>query len=272
MEILITDGMSTDGTREIVSQIANRNSQFTMRILDNPDHIFSTGFNLALQQARGEVIVMLGGHTEIAPDYVRRCVAHLESPQVDCVGGIIHTAGENNHGNVIAIAMSSTFGVGGATFRTCTDLKALQEVDTVAFGAYKRQAMEGCGLLDEEMERNQDDEYNYRLRDKGGRIFAAPDICLKYHSRASLRSLWRQYYLYGYWKVRVFQKHPRQMRLRHYVPLAFVSALLSSAFGVGGVAFRTLPDRQMEVDTSVFAIYCRQVVDQIGALTGGETC
>jgi glycosyltransferase involved in cell wall biosynthesis len=226
MEILIVDGMSVDATREIVCELAHEHPAHTIQLLDNPDCIFSTGFNLGLQQARGEVIVMLGGHTEIAVDYVQRCVAHLKDPGVDCVGGSINTVAEDFLGQAIAIAMSSAFGVGGATFRIRTDLKAAEEVDTVAFGAYKRKSFEMCGLLDEEMVRNQDDEYNYRLRGMGRRIFLVPDLHLKYYSRTSFYALSRQYYQYGFWKVRVLQKHPRQMRLRQFVPPAFVLMLL----------------------------------------------
>jgi hypothetical protein len=122
--------------------------------------------------------------------------------------------------------MSRPFGVGGSAFRTIKD-RAMY-VETVAFPAYTREAIEKAGPFDEELIRNQDDEYNYRLQKLGGRILLSPDIRSRYYSRGSLRSLWRQYFQYGYWKVRVMQKHPRQMRVRQFVPALFVSVLLFS--------------------------------------------
>ncbi|HXM76736.1 MAG TPA: glycosyltransferase family 2 protein, partial [Thermoanaerobaculia bacterium] len=122
-------------------------------------------------------------------------------------------------------AMSSAFGVGGVAFRTTHDWSGF--VDTVAFPAFTRAAIEKAGAFDEELVRNQDDEYNYRLRELGGRILLSSDVRCRYFSRASLSSLWRQYFQYGYWKVRVMQKHPAQMRPRQFVPPLFVGCVLA---------------------------------------------
>lgn len=227
IEILIADGMSTDDTRKSVLDLSKKYPEHLITLIDNPGQIFSTGFNVAARVSKGEIILMLGGHTELAPDYISLTVSHLQSSNIDCVGGSLTTLADDLVGRAIAIGMSSSFGVGDVAFRTTSPLK-LEEVDTVAFGAYKRDVLEQCGLLDEEMVRNQDDEFNYRLRSFGCQIFLAPDLHLKYYSRVYLPALWSQYYQYGFWKVRVLQKHPRQMSLRQFVPPAFVLALLVS--------------------------------------------
>lgn len=224
MEVLIADGMSADDTRAIVQQLAAQHPHLQARLIDNPGRIVPTGFNAALAEARGDVIVRVDGHCEIAPDYVSRCVAHLLEDGVDGVGGPIETIGTSPLSETIALAMSSGFGVGGSAFRTVKDRAML--VDTIAFPAYTRSAVEIAGPLDEELVRNQDDEYNYRLRKLGFKLLLAPDVRSKYYSRGSLRSLWRQYYQYGFYKVCVLQKHPRQMRLRQFVPPAFVATVL----------------------------------------------
>ncbi len=169
-----------------------------------------------------------------ASSYVRRCVEHLLAGGVEAVGGPIETVGETDEAQAIALAMSSWFGVGGSGFRTVKDRATL--VETVAFPAYTRQTVQRIGPFDEELVRNQDDEYNYRLLKHGGRILLSPDIRSRYYSRSSLRSLWRQYYQYGFWKVRVMQKHPRQMRWRQFVPPAFVATMLGSP--LLGIFFR----------------------------------
>ena len=241
LEILVVDGMSGDGTRQAV--LAHAATRPNLRLLDNPAGIVPPGLNIGIRQARGEIVVRVDGHCEIAPDYVSRCVEHLlaghEGAPVEAVGGPIETVGETDEAQAIALAMSSWFGVGGSAFRTIKDRPLL--VETVAFPAYRRATLQHLGPFDEELVRNQDDEYNYRLLKSGGRVLLSPDIRSRYYSRSSLRSLWRQYYQYGYWKVRVMQKHPRQMRLRQFAPPAFVAGLLgSTALGLLFQPFRWL--------------------------------
>jgi succinoglycan biosynthesis protein ExoA len=220
MEIIIADGLSKDGTREIIEAVRAR--QPNLSLIDNPGKIVATGLNAALRLAKGEVIIRVDGHCEIATDYVRCCVSHL-TDDIDGVGGPLETVGETYTAEAIAAAMSSFFGVGGSAFRT--GAKEARLVDTVPFPAYKRETIQRAGDFDEELVRNQDDEYNYRVRKLGGRILLSPEIQSRYYSRASLPKLWNQYFQYGYWKVRVLQKHPRQMKARQFVPPLFVVGL-----------------------------------------------
>jgi hypothetical protein len=217
--------MSDDGTRERLAALQARDSR--VRVLDNPRRIVPTGLNLALRHVTADIVVRVDGHCEIAADYVRRAVDHLERDNVDAVGGPLHTIGKTWAARVIAAAMSSPFGVGGSAFRTRAEATML--TDTVAFPAYTRRILTRVGPFDEELVRNQDDEYNYRLRKLGGRVLLAEDVRARYYSRAGFRALWRQYFQYGFWKVRVLQKHPRQMRGRQFVPAAFVFAVAAAA-------------------------------------------
>ena len=238
LEVIVIDGMSSDGTRLIIQNFQSHDLR--VKLIDNPGEIVPTALNLALAKAQGEIVVRVDGHCEIAPDYVRRCVDHLLNAEVDGVGGPLETVGETPVAVVIARAMSSSFGVGNSAFRTKHNVSML--TDTVAFPAYKRRMMERAGPFDEELVRNQDDEYNSRLRKMGAKILLASDVHCRYYSRSSFRSLWRQYFQYGYWKVRVIQKNPHQVQVRHFVPAVFVTTLLISMlmtpfFEVGAYIF-----------------------------------
>ncbi len=228
IEVLIVDGMSTDNTRSIISNFSDSFPQLNIRILENPGKIVPSGMNIALRQAKGDIIIRVDGHCIIAADYVRKCVEHIQYEGVDGVGGSMESIGETSMGQAIATGMSSPFGVGNSAFRTISGKSLL--ADTVPFPAYTRKIIERAGLYDEELVRNQDDEYNYRIRELGGRILLAEDIRSTYFSRTSLKGLWRQYFQYGFYKGRVLQKHPLQMSPRQFVPPAFVLALLGSAF------------------------------------------
>lgn len=241
LEVLIADGMSTDQTRTIVEQLAKKHPTVKLEILDNPGKVVATGLNLALRRSRGEIIIRVDGHTVIAPDYVRQCVDALQRTQADNVGGRMNAIGDTSFGEAVALGTSTPFGVGGGRFHY-SDKE--EWVDTVYMGAWPRRVFEQIGLFDEELVRDQDDEFNYRLRAHGGKILLCPLIYSKYMVRSTPLALWCQYYQYGFWKVRVLQKHPLQMSLRQFVPPAFVASLLVNlvmgfitAWGFGALAF-----------------------------------
>jgi succinoglycan biosynthesis protein ExoA len=236
MEILIVDGMSMDDTRSLIQNFSEAYPSLHIRILDNPGRIVPTGMNIALREAKGEVVIRVDGHCLIAPDYVSKCVDHLKKDGVDGVGGPMESIGETKIAKAIAIGMSSPFGVGNSAFRTTSGRSML--VDTVPFPAYTWEVIKRAGFYDEELVRNQDDEYNYRIRELGGKILLADDVRSTYFSRSSLKGLWRQYFQYGYWKVRVLQKHPLQMSMRQFIPPVFVLGLFGSALLVFSPAYR----------------------------------
>lgn len=231
-EIIVVDGMSDDATRQVVAELAAATA-VAVRLLENPARTTPQALNLGVEAARGAVVVLVGGHCEIAPDYIAACVAALERSGAACVGGAMTTIGQTQRAEQIAMAQSSPFGVGGVAFRTGRETAGY--VDTVAFGAYRREVFAQIGGFDEELVRNQDDELNFRLTQAGGKIWLDPAIRVDYFSRASVGRLWRQYYEYGLYKVRVIQKRGAVPSWRHLVPAGFVLALALSLLAAIGL-------------------------------------
>lgn len=219
-EVVVADGNSNDDTREILIKIQEYENR--LKVIDNPKGIVSSGLNLAIQHSIGEIIIRIDGHTEVATDYIKQCIAALEKSGADNVGGKMTAIGTSRVGKAIAIATSTPFGIGGSRFHYSNKE---EKVDTVYLGAWKRSIFDRIGLFDEDLVRNQDDEWNYRLRERGGKIFLSQKIKSKYEVRNSLWALAKQYFQYGFWKIRVMQKHPRQMRISHYIPAIFLSIL-----------------------------------------------
>ena len=226
LEVLVVDGMSSDGTRDIVKRlIRDRGPYMSVRMLDNPSGTVPAALNIGVHNARGEIITRVDGHCEVASDFISRCVEALQRTGADNVGGVACAVGAGARGRAIALAVSSPFGVGGARFRYA---KKAGWVDTVFPVMWRSEVFQRIGLFDEELVRNQDDEFNLRLAQAGGRIWLDPSIRLPYYSRSDLRGLWRQYFQYGLYKVRVIQKRRGVASWRHLVPAVFVLALAAS--------------------------------------------
>jgi glycosyltransferase involved in cell wall biosynthesis len=223
IEVLILDGMSTDNSREVVEKLIEGKSQF--HLLLNLKVIQSAAWNLGIEKSHGEIVTIVSAHSILANDYISNAIETILRTGADLVGGPMTSIGEDNIAKVISIATSNPFGMGDARFHY-TNKEEI--VDTVYMGFCYRKLYEKIGGFDEEMVRNQDDELSYRILDHGGVIICNPEIKSQYYNRTSFRSLWKQYFQYGYWKVRVVQKHPKQMRLRQFVPPAFAGILIGS--------------------------------------------
>ncbi len=219
-EVLVIDGESSDDSPDIAQRFA-ADSDIDVRLFENPALKTAHGFNIGLDAARGEVIVRVDAHAEVAPDFLTESVAALRETDADAAGGPIKSVAEGLVGEAIALAMSSPFGIGNAAFRYSQEP---QYTDTVAFAAYRRDVFERIGSFAEDIDFGEDDELNYRLREAGGKIFLTPKIRSIYHTRSSLPALFRQYRAYGRAKVKVLRRHPAQGRLRQFVPAAFVGS------------------------------------------------
>lgn len=238
-EILVADGMSDDGTREILEQHAARHP--LLRVLANPGRIVSTGLNAAIRAARGRIILRMDAHTRYAADYCRRCVEVLERTGAQNVGGPARTVASSLLGRAVAAAYHSAFSTGGGRFHK-EDYEGW--VDTVPYGCWRKETLEQLGLFDETLVRNQDDELNLRLLRAGGRIWQDPQIVSWYTPRHSLRGLFRQYFQYGFWKVAVIRKHRLPGSRRHWVPAlcllagggSLAAAVTAAAAGAPGWA------------------------------------
>ncbi len=220
-EFLLADGMSDDGTRQILDEFVHEHPEF--RVISNTRLIVSTGLNAAIGVSTGKVILRMDAHTEYASNYIRRCIELLEITGADNVGGPARTCTTSWMGGAIAAAYHSRFACGGAAFHN-TEYEG--PVDTVPYGCWPRELFDRVGLFDETLVRNQDDEFNLRITRAGGRIWQSPEIVSWYSPRSSLRALFQQYFQYGFWKVAVIRKHSLPASGRHLIPPMFVAALL----------------------------------------------
>ncbi|MBT9527373.1 MAG: glycosyltransferase family 2 protein [Rhizobacter sp.] len=231
LQLVVADGQSDDGTRELLQAFAEREPRLVW--IANPARIVSTGLNAALKLATGEAIVRMDVHTEYADDYVAQCLAALAETGADNVGGPWHAVPDADAApmqHAVAAAFQSRWVAGGALSR---QLDHNGWVDTVYLGAWPRATFERFGGFDEQLVRNQDDEHNLRIVKGGGRVWQSSRIKSVYRPRATLSQVFRQYLQYGYWKPFVMKKHGQAASLRHLVPSVFVAALALSVLVAG---------------------------------------
>lgn len=224
LEVLFVDGMSTDRTREIVGEYAQMYP--FIRLIDNPRKIVPCAMNIGIRASRGEIIVRLDAHAIFPTKYFSELVQSLNALGADNVGGVCLTLPVNDTPvcRGIANVLSSSFGVGNSYFRI--GARDILAVDTVPFGCFRRELFDRIGFFDEELTRNQDDEFNGRIIKNGGRIYLLPHLTISYYARDSIRKVWRMYYQYGLFKPLVNKKLGMPATIRQFFPPCFVAGVV----------------------------------------------
>ncbi len=224
-EILVVDGMSSDGSRDIVKRISEQHADRSIQLIDNPKRILSSGWNIGIMAARGEYVIRPDAHGDVPDDFLEKSLTAMNAhPEATAVGGVVDTKGDGFWGETIAAVISSRVGVGGSSFRVGGESGP---APTVVFGLYKRKELIDIGGFDEGIVLNQDNVCHARLTAAGKILYFDPSITSTYRCRNSLVGLWKQMFRRSQWLVLMF-KHQREQAfsLRYFVPLLFVCGIV----------------------------------------------
>lgn len=226
-EVLVIDGHSTDRTLEIAQKtVSGFSNGAPVRFLENPKLLLAAGWNLGIQQARGEYVIRIDAHGYAGENFIQYSVdTMLNVKDAVCVGGAMKTEAISEKGQIVADVLSSPFGVGNAKFRYS---QKAEYVDTVAFGLYRKDIFDKVGFFDETLRRNQDNDMHRRIREAGGKFYLNPSIESVYYCRDSIRGMFKQGYANGKWNMITFYKDRASLSVRHLMPFLFVCGILGS--------------------------------------------
>lgn len=222
MEWIFVDGGSKDKTVELLEKYQNNHPEL-VRILNNPHKVVPFAMNIGIEASRGKYIVRLDAHADYARDYITKCIYYLENIDADNVGGVAETSAEGFVGQAISQMLSTKFGVGGSDFRTG---HGNRYVDTVPFGAFRREVFDRVGLFNPELLRSEDNDMNARIRENGGKIWLAEDIKFKYYCRDTVGGILKMGLQNGNALFHTLRKNRTAMSLRHFIPFAFLLSLI----------------------------------------------
>lgn len=224
LNVFVVDGMSDDGTRELILTLQSRFP--SLHLVENEKQLTPFAFNLGIKSQKADFYQIVGARQIISQNYIQDGILKIiDNPEIWCIGGLVENVFTDINSEIIAKAMGTSFGMGLGNFRIQTESSF---VDTVGTPLYPNHVFEKIGYFDEELVRNQDDDMNYRVSKAGGKIFFNAEISLKYYVRTKIDGLWRQFYQYGYWKVFVNKKHKAITTYRQLVPPLFVLYCLLS--------------------------------------------
>ena len=225
LEVLFVDGMSKDGTRDIVNGYSKKYP--FIRLLDNEKRIVPVAMNIGIRASKGNVIIRLDAHAQYPPNYFSVLVEKLKLLDADNVGVACRTDVLNKTPKTLAIreVLSNKLGVGNSTFRL--GINKVMEVDTVPFGCWKRDVFDKYGFYDERLIRNQDIELNKRIVRGGGHIFIVPDTYCTYLARETFWGLAKNNFGNGKWNILTvfYTKQLNSLSIRHFIPLLFLLSL-----------------------------------------------
>ena len=258
MEFIFVDGCSQDRTVEIINRYAEKDPDL-IRVMNNPYKVAPHAMNIGIENSTGKYIIRLDAHSEYYPDYISKCVYYLENTDADNVGGVAETISEGFVGNSIAGMLSTKFGVGNSEFRTTGESGY---VDTVPFGAFRRETFQRVGLFNTELLRSEDNEINARIRKNGGKIYLSSDIRFKYYCRNTVGGILTMGIKNGNALFRTVKVSPDAMSIRHFIPFAFLVSLivmpvLSAFFSLFGWLFAVEMALYLALDIYFSFVKCK---------------
>lgn len=257
-EVIVVDGLSEDATAEIVRKYAAQDER--VRLLSNPARITPAAFNIGVRAAKGELILTVGAHWYVPPDYLQQITKLFAEHAIDCLGGRIVRVVETDIGRAIELARATVLGGGLSPRNDPAQPEQIVNAPNIAY-IWRRSVFDQVGLFDERFVRNQDNEFNLRTLEAGLTTMYSPRVVFYYYAPDNFHKLFRQMFGYASYMPMMIIKHRRLLTPAMAVPAA--SLLFWAMLMVLGVA-KTVP---LVIPLVLPAIYAFVII--VGAFIAG---
>jgi len=225
IEVILVDGLSSDNTKQMMLDFQQNESSFGRIVVkDNPGRFLACGWNVALKEVTGEIVLRVDAHTEFPKDFVSKNIKCIDGGESICGGRVISILEDDSQMNRVMLeAENSMFGGGFSFFRRG---EVCKYTNTLAFAAYKKEVFDAAGPYNERLVRTEDNDMHYRMQQAGYKFFFNPDIVSYRYCRSTFSKLVRQKYLNGYWVGLTMGVQPKAFSIFYLVPLVFVLGLV----------------------------------------------
>lgn len=225
IEVILVDGMSSDKTKKVMQDFQKEDTSFARVIVkDNPGKYLACGWNVALKEVSGDVVLRVDAHTEFPADFISKNIKCIESGEDICGGKVVSILEDDSQLNQALLeSENSMFGGGFSFFRRGEECRY---TNTLAFAAYNKACFDTVGQYDERLVRTEDNDMHYRMQKAGYKFFFNPDIISYRYCRSSFSKLLRQKFLNGYWVGLTMGVQPRAFSVFYFVPMLFVLGLI----------------------------------------------
>lgn len=233
IEVILVDSSSTDNTKKIMNEFKKEKEEefCKIEVLDNPKKTLPCGWNVALKEARGEVVLRVDAHTFFDEGFITNNINEIKEGE-NIVGGkcISVTKNESWNEKLLLIAEESIFGCGIADFRR---KEQKEYVSTLAFAMYRKKVFDDVGPYNENLARTEDNEMHYRMKQKGYKFLLSPNIKTYRYARSDLKGMIKQKYGNGKWIGITLKYCPKCFSIYHFIPLLFVLGIIFSSLMAG---------------------------------------
>lgn len=218
VELIFVDSMSTDRSKDIVFELMKSIQYKDWHFYQNEKILLSSGWNIGIENAQGEYVCRIDAHAELDSDYLKLGLQFLEAnPDYDGIGGILRTVSLSD--DVLAAIMTSKLTVGNGFRNTLTS----GDVSSPVYAIYRRKTFADVGLFDENLNRNQDNDFHHRCKVSGKRFYLDTSMVCRYYSRTTRNKIFKQMYENSYNLAIVWMKNGKNsLSAKYLAPLTFI--------------------------------------------------
>lgn len=228
IEVIVSDGKSTDATREIAL------SYGAIVILDHHNISVCSARNAAFEVVKGDYIAMCDADCVVHKDWLKNSLKYFDNPKVGGIGGAnLIPKDETPFGKAVGILFAyAPMIVKAANTRILN--KVIESRSHGSNAIYRAEVLKQVVPIDESVVGGEDVIMNDKIVDLGYKLLYVPDVLVDHYRRPNIKRWWNSMYRYGMGRV-ILPKHrkgevaPLHIVAGYAIPLFFILVIFAMA-------------------------------------------